>query len=72
MPCYRIRLMDEVGTVTSLADHDCSDDDAAAELAVTLLPQRAQAEVWLGTRLVGAICTAVEAGRQIAESSLIR
>jgi hypothetical protein len=53
MPRYQICLMDEVGTLTTRADHDCADDAAATELAVTLLPQRAQAAVWRGARLVG-------------------
>jgi hypothetical protein len=59
MPIYRIILLDEVGTVTSGANHDCADDAAAATLAVTLMPQRAQAEVWRGTKLVGSISAAV-------------
>jgi hypothetical protein len=58
MPSYRIYLMDEVGTITSRVDHECADDIAATKLAVTLLPQRAQAEVWLGTRIIGSICAA--------------
>jgi hypothetical protein len=58
MPRYQIYLMDEVGTVTSHADHDCADDAAATTLAVTLLPQRAQTEVWLGAKLVGSFSAA--------------
>jgi hypothetical protein len=58
MPTYRIILLDEVGTVTSGADHDCTNDAAAADLAVTLLPQRAQTEVWLGAKLVGSFSAA--------------
>jgi len=62
MPRYRFCLMDEVGSVTSLADHDCADDAAAVALAATLMPQRARAEVWLGAKLVGSIAAAMDSG----------
>ena len=62
MPCYRICVMDEVGTVISAVDHDCANHVAAATLAATLLPQRAQAGLWLGARLIGSISAAAGLG----------
>ena len=52
--------MDEVGSVVSRTDYECADHVAAATLATILLPQRAQAEIWLGDRLIGSIAAAVE------------
>jgi hypothetical protein len=58
MPRYKIYLMDEAGSLISHADHDCANDAAATTLAVMLLPQRAQAEVWLGGKYVGSFSAA--------------
>jgi hypothetical protein len=56
MATYRIYLLDAAGQIASQADYDCADDHAATDLALMLLPQQAQAEVWDGNRCIGLVC----------------
>ncbi len=58
MPGYRIYLLDEVGSLISTSEYECADDAAAATVAATLMPQRAQAEVWRGAKFIGLIAAA--------------
>jgi hypothetical protein len=55
MALYRIYLLDAKGGFRSRDEHDCPDDDAAHQLAMTLRPEYGRAEIWIGTRRIGLI-----------------
>jgi hypothetical protein len=55
MPHYRIYLLDPDDRIQSAHDADCSTDCEATKFALQIADDKADAEIWQATRILGRV-----------------